>query len=304
MACDYPLTAWKAFDKGLGKPVVVFQRSKASNPDNPMTLPCGRCTGCRLEYSRQWAVRAMHEASLYENNCFVTLTYEDDRLPKDGSVSIREHQLFLKRLRKEFYRPGRSEDDPGIRFLGCGEYGDRFLRPHYHYCLFNHDFPDKYHWRTERGQRLYRSPSLEKVWPYGHAEVGSVTFESAAYVARYAMKKITGDMAREHYLQPHPVTGHLHQVQPEFMKMSLRPGLGYGWFQKFRDDIYPSGFIVVNGHKATIPRFYDLKLKEEELHKLKIQRRLAGAKRKEERSPERRKARATVRQSRMSLIKR
>lgn len=218
--------------------------------DQPVDLSCGKCIGCLLERSRQWAVRCVHEASLYDSNCFITLTYDEEHLPKGWSLDKEAFQKFMKRLRKRF--------GSGPRYFMCGEYGENFGRPHYHACLFNHDFPDKYHWRTsERGDRIYRSPILEALWPFGLSEIGEVTFESAAYVARYVMKKVTGDAAAEHYKRVDPRTGELFDIVPEFTTMSRRPGIGRPWLDKFMSDVYPSDFVVVRGVKMKPPKYYD-----------------------------------------------
>lgn len=253
--------------------------------------------GCRLDKAGEWADRAAHEASLYPFNCIVTLTYEDKHLPEDGSIR--------KIVLSKFVRSVRDANPHTIRFMGCGEYGDQFLRPHYHVVLFNHTFPNREHWSTgPTGAKQYKSPELTKRWEHGLATFSDFTREGAAYVARYVTKKIKGDAALDHYVQPHPVTGHLHRVEPEFLLCSNRPGIGYWWLVKYYDDVYPSGHIIRNGAPAPLPRYYDKKLKEEHLHKLKIERRLAGAKRKEDRTPEKRKARRLIREARMSLIKR
>lgn len=213
--------------------------------DLPVTLPCGQCIGCRLEHARQWAVRCMHEASMHERNCFITLTYRDECLPADRSVSVRELQLFFKRLRKAY-------SAERLRYYACGEYGAALGRPHYHACVFGFDFPDKYIWQVEDNYVLYRSPSLEKCWPFGFSTVGDVSFESAGYVARYCLKKVTGKGAAEHYQWA--------DVAPEFSLMSRRPGLGRGWFERFKSDVYPKDFFTVNGRKNKPPRYYDMLL--------------------------------------------
>ena len=141
-----------------------------------MDIPCGQCIGCRIERSRQWAIRCYHEASLHAENSFVTLTYNDTNLPANNCVSVRELQLFMKRLRKRF--------GAGIRFYGCGEYGDLTGRPHYHICLFNFSPPDLTLYKITNDQRLYSSKSLDTIWGKGYTLTGDVTFQSAAYVAR------------------------------------------------------------------------------------------------------------------------
>lgn len=249
MPCFSPLKGWRSSERTkLGKRKIVFVPRDALL-DMPVAVPCGQCVGCRLERSRQWAVRCLHESSLYERNCFITLTYSDENLPSDLSLNVREFQLFMKRLRNRF--------GDGIRFFHCGEYGENFGRPHYHACLFNFEPTDKVLWSIRDNVRLYTSESLSEVWGKGFVTVGDVTFESAAYVARYVMKKITGKNAPDHYTSVNPLTGQAVTRAPEYTTMSRRPGIGKGWYDKFFDDIYPSDFVVVNGVKCRVPRFYD-----------------------------------------------
>jgi hypothetical protein len=253
MPCYKPLTAWYSKDRNpSGKRSLVFTPNKALESDDPLEIACGQCIGCRLERSRQWAVRCLHESSLYEDNCFITLTFAPEHLEaRDNpwSLDVRDFQLFMKRLRKRF--------GSNIRFFHCGEYGEKYGRPHYHACLFNFDFPDKTLWKIENDFRLYRSEILEELWPYGHSSIGSVTFESAAYVARYIMKKITGEQAEEHYKYVCKDTGEIFDLKPEYTTMSRRPGIGKQWFDKFSSDVYPDDFVVVNGKKVRPPKYYD-----------------------------------------------
>lgn len=223
-----------------------------------LKVACGRCVGCRLERSRQWAIRCMHEASLYERNCFLTLTYDDANLPDGGTLVRRDLQLFLKRMRKHvFSRTGRR-----FRFFGCGEYGDRTNRPHYHLLVFDFDFSDKKFWRrTPSGHQLFRSKALEGIWTAGASEIGSVTFDSAGYVARYCVKKIVGDRAGEHYARL-DAEGRWYSVLPEFGACSNRPGVGQPWLDRFKADVYPDDFVLVNGRKMRPPKFYDRKIAE------------------------------------------
>lgn len=215
-----------------------------------VTVPCGQCVGCRLERSRQWAIRCLHESQLYEFNCSITLTYSPFFCPSDFSVSVRHFQLFMKRLRKASLFK--------IRFFHCGEYGRTVVdsetgevslgRPHYHAILFNCDFIDKVRaGSSPGGLPLYQSDTLDEIWGMGRARIGDVTFESCAYVARYILKKLgnDGDFKR------------LDGRAPEYVTMSRRPGIGAGWFDKFRDDVFPSEEVVVRGRKCRPPRFYD-----------------------------------------------
>lgn len=216
-----------------------------------VTLPCGRCIGCQMSKTQDWATRIMHESQLHEASSFVTLTYSDDHLPDDYSVKTRHLQLFMKRLRK-WLEPKRC------RYFACAEYGDKNLRPHYHLILFGVHFEDRVIWRRNKsGFYGYRSPTLEFLWGMGHAEIGDVTIQTAGYVARYAMKKITGDPAPIHYTRIHPVTGLVWQVRPEFAVMSTKPGIGHDWYQKYSREVFPADFVVVNGAKRPIPKYYN-----------------------------------------------
>lgn len=190
----------------------------------------------------------MHDVSL-----FVTLTFSDDCLPSDLSVNVRDLQLFMKRLRKKY--------GSNIRFFASGEYGDKLLRPHYHLILFGIDFDDRVPWRkTSSGHVVYRSAKLEALWPFGHCEIGAVTRQSAGYVARYCLKKVNGERAAEVYRRVDAATGETWQVRPEFIVMSRRPGIGGAWFSEFRGDAFPSDYVVVDGLKRSVPRYYKNKL--------------------------------------------
>lgn len=240
MPCYHPIIGYRSRsgrDPLTGTWPIVFNINEGYI-DKEIKLPCGRCIGCRLERSRQWAIRCVHEAKLHEENCFITLTF--NRENECESLEKTDFQKFMKRLRKKY--------GDGIRFFHCGEYGEKFRRPHHHACLFNHDFDDKELWQKRNGVELYRSKQLEELWPYGYCTVGDVTFESAAYVARYVVKKITGEKSKEHY------DGRL----PEYITMSRRPGIGKGFVEKFQSDIYPRDSMVVrDGIVCKPPRYYD-----------------------------------------------
>jgi len=262
----YPLHAVKAKNKDTSKLQIVLKVQQSTRAID-IDLPCGICIGCRLERSRQWAVRCMHEASLYDNNCFLTLTYNDQYLPKNGSLVKSDYQDFMKRLRKKYGNV--------IRYYHCGEYGEKLQRPHYHSILFNHDFQDKKLFKKSGDFPLYTSESLDKLWPFGHSLIGSVTFESANYVAGYVLKKITGEKAEAHY----------GNRIPEYTTMSRGSskigtgGIGKGWYDKYKSDIYPHDRVIVRGHPSRPPRYYDNLLSVEEpglMERLKIKRSLNG----------------------------
>lgn len=243
MPCYHPLKAIRS-SSGV---TVLNGDAKLFN----LQLPCGQCIGCRLERSRQWAVRCMHEASQHEHNCFITLTYDDEHLPHDGSLNHRHFQLFMKRLRKHF-----SNID--IRYYMCGEYGGKLGRPHFHAILFGCNFADYRIWfKSDAGSSLYRSQTLESLWTYGFSSIGAVTFESAAYVARYVMKKVTGHNVDSHYSSVSTVTGEVFQRVPEYNRMSLKPGIGAKWFARYRTDVFPHDRVIVDGTPTKPPRYYD-----------------------------------------------
>ena len=200
---------------------------------------------------------------------YITLTYNNEHLPSDQSLQYPDFQKFMKRLRKRFSGIDRSanpdsKDQYPIRFYMCGEYGETFGRPHYHACLFNFDFPDKELFRrSPSGSLVYRSKALEELWPFGFSSIGEVNFNSAAYVARYIMKKVTGHRASDYYRSVDPDTGEIINRVPEFNKMSLKPGIGSDWLQKFKTDVYPHDYLIVNGKKVKPPRYYDSKFSAE-----------------------------------------
>jgi len=143
----------------------------------------------------------------------------------------------------------------------CGEYGEAFSRPHFHACLFGVDFADKVEFSCARNIRAYVSPLLSKLWPLGFSLIGDVNFQSAAYCARYVMGKVTGHASRAHYLVTDVDSGEVVSRVPEFSHMSLKPGIGSKWLDKYHSDVYPDGLVVMNGVKCRPPKYYDRKLK-------------------------------------------
>lgn len=225
-----------------------------------LELGCGRCVGCRLTRASSWSVRCQHEAQLFARNSFVTLTYDDDHVPQYGSLEYADVQKFFKRLRKRErgFEPSPSGRYP-IRFFMAGEYGEQSYRPHYHLLLFNFEFQDKQSW----GENTFRSPSLEALWPFGSSLLGSVTPASAAYVARYALKKVYGRQASaKFYTWTDKSTGEVSECRPEFCVMSRKPGIGAWWYDRYQGDVLPNDYAVVEGHKVKVPRYYQNRFAE------------------------------------------
>lgn len=168
MKCKYP------FRKGLAE------------------LGCGKCLPCRINRQRQITIRGLLEAGQHAHSTFATLTYDEEHLPTDGSVSVRVAQLFLKLLR---YHHG------PFRYIICGEYGSRIWRPHYHAILFG----------------VRDGHCLQDAWKNGRIHISGVGPESIAYVAGYCLKGAT-DVSG--------MTWHGKSLTPEFVRWSRRPPIG------------------------------------------------------------------------------
>lgn len=207
--------------------------------DKHVEIPCGKCIGCRLEKSRQWAVRMMHEAQMHEKNCFLTLTYDPEHYPLDGSVNVKHWQAFAKRLRK-IKGP--------FRFYHCGEYGDEKHRAHYHAAVFGLDFAEsRKPWDKSHGHQMFVSDELNDIWQLGYVVIGNLTFESAAYVAQYITKKLNAS----------PKLSLIGIQKEPYATMSRRPGLGKKWYDEFKHDVYPSDQVIMRGHPMKPPKYYD-----------------------------------------------
>lgn len=290
MSCFDPLHAYQSLTLKTsgGRSVITFDHVEGtSTPYQRIRLPCGQCIGCRLDRSRQWAVRVCHEASGFDNNAFLTLTFSDENLNSRFSLVKSDFQNFMKRLRKEFIGleyvlpTAKSSNTHPIRYFHCGEYGEKFERPHHHACLFNFDFSDKTEWPTRKNSVLYHSETLDRIWGNGMCSIGEVNFETAAYVARYITKKVNGRDAASHYYHDcDPETGEAFYREPEYITMSRRPGIGSRWFQEFANsDVYTKDYLTIKGKKFKPPgyydRLYDLE-KPKQMAIIKQKRKLAG----------------------------
>lgn len=215
----------------------------------------------------------MHEAQMHDRNSFLTLTYNPENLPSDGSLTVRDWQLFAKRMRREL---------GPFRFFQCGEYGETTFRPHHHAAIFGLDFiEDRTPYKTtDQGHKLYVSEILEALWTHGRVYIGELTFKSAAYIARYVMKKVTGPQAKQHYAGR----------KPEFITMSRRPGIGKTWLNQFSTDVYPSDQVIVNGKPARPPKYYDQQYEGSDpgaFKQIRSARVRAGAKQQSNNTPDR-----------------
>lgn len=272
--------------------------------DKTITVPCGACIGCRIDRSRMWAIRCVHESKLHDWNCSLTLTYDDDHLPNDLSLRKIDVQKFIRSLRDKGYT---------FRYFAVGEYGDDSRRPHYHILMFGVDFHEdrKRHKKSKAGHQMYTSATVTDTWGKGHCLIGSLTYASAAYAARYVMKKQTGQsekaMQHEMYTRYDSITGEVWQVVPEFLLMSRNPGLGSGWYDKYKKDAFPSDYLIFEGKKHPVPRYYLSKLekeKEDNAKAIKLKRKDARRETKADNTPERLYVRETVKKSQLNQLSR
>jgi len=237
----------------IGKYTFKYSEAFTDLPTTP--IKCGQCSGCKLDHARQWALRIKHEASMHANNTFITLTYDNEHLPPTGTLVLDDWQKFMKRLRKKY-------SHKKLSFYHCGEYGEKQGRPHYHAIIFNHQFSDLI--PIPRKKDLHTSEILKTLWGKGHISVGSVTFESASYVASYVQKKINGPKAEainmsnglRHYERMTP-EGEVITLKKEYSTMSRNPGIAGDWLTQYHTDIYPSDFTTHKGKKHSLPGYYD-----------------------------------------------
>ena len=304
MPCFHPNTAWYlpqtrtiSWEDRFGKEIPGIR--------NSIQLPCRQCTGCRSEYSRQWAMRIVLEQSLWLNNIFITLTYNNEHLPEHNTLIKKDFQDFMKRLREPNQEFDWTPPKP-IRYYHCGEYGEKFDRPHYHAILFNTNFSDRKQLQGHKG--LTTSETLNYLWGKGHSSIGDVTFQSAAYVAGYVQKKINGKQKESHYAIIDPETGqYFGQRQQEYATMSRRPGIAGNWLAQYKDDVYPSDNIHINGIEMQPPksfdRLYEIDHKDEMLT-IKDKRMEEAEKYAHLRTPEALRQAEKTHKARMSLYKR
>lgn len=281
----YPVEGGIAFEKPPGHSGATIK------------IICGFCTGCRLDHRRDWSTRMMHEASLHSSNQFVTFTYAPDHLPKNGDLDQTHMQKFFKRLRKEF-------SPTKIRYVYAAEYGGKRSRPHYHAILFGLFLDDLiFEKNNDRGDPLYGSQTLDRIWQKGHCFVGAVTDQSCGYVASYMLKDINGDYdKRNDYTTVNVTTGELTKRKRPFARYSTTPGIGKAWFDKNHADVFPGDVCRTDPLDGDIirpvPRYYfDLIAKSDpEMHaRVKAKRRaeLDSPKNRANSTPERMTVRET-----------
>lgn len=242
--CLFPIRAWQTCDVDTGQVRVVFKRPFKADVSTEITLPCGKCVECLQYYSNEWATRCMLEASLYDKSCMITLTYKDAPF----SVSRRHIQLFIKRLRRRL-------EPLKVRYFGCGEYGKKGGRPHYHLIVFGWRPDDLERFFQRDGHWVYKSHFVADVWfgekdkatgkywwsdlscKPGFISVEDVTFQSCRYTAKYLQKLQTLSL----------------EQAPPFTCMSLKPGIG---LDAFKESWLESDSIYLGGRTYSVPRYF------------------------------------------------
>jgi hypothetical protein len=245
MPCYFPRPG-KANPAQNGKWVSL---DKAPHHWEDLTISCNQCLGCRLRRGLEWTTRNTAESYMHDEQCFITLTYDDENLPHNRSLNYTHFQKFIRSLRDDNKRKT-------IRYFGVGEYGDNFGRPHFHALLYGHEFKDA---KKLKGTNLNTSEELSARWlNRGYVSIGEVNFETASYVSNYVQKKVLGKNKNEHYGVQwlNKTTGELHDIkytntvptpdnqdyfwkrQPEKSFMSLKPGIGMPFYDKYKHDIF------------------------------------------------------------------
>lgn len=267
MTCNCPVHGWLIRDDDGNRHFTMSVRRARRYGGESVTVPCQKCNGCKSDRRLQKAIQCWAEANTWQNNCYITLTIDDDHMPSDYGLDKKMIQNFKKRLREkycglesiiydgEIIRP--------IRTFECGEYGDEpailgspLGRPHFHIILFNFKFDDVYFWKyNDKGFPVYRSPKLEALWPCGFSIIEEFDIGVAMYVSGYVEKKRHG---HDEVFYVHPLTGEIRL--PEYSQSSTCPGMGYFYFKKYNKEMYANGndFIMPkSGQKFHLPKYFD-----------------------------------------------
>lgn len=247
MRCTSPITAWES--PSGGSP--ILSPWSGVELGREFLIGCGKCLGCQLDRSSSWATRAVHESRYFDALSFLTLSWADAHMPANPEDARHELRKFVMRVRKMF--------GPGLRFFGCMELGERFSRPHAHFCVYGEAFTEDAEpvAKSKTGNVLWRSPVLERLWTGGFSWVGEFSAESAAYVARYCVKK--ADQPSSVSLA-HPVTGEVVDWPTVYRPFyPLRPALGVRFVDEFPQDCW-SGLRARGGARIRTPRAYSKRL--------------------------------------------
>lgn len=219
--CLFPV---RAQSQDSGRPLL--------NSEGDLVLPCGACYECKSKRASEWAMRCRHEIGSHDENCFLTLTYDDENLPSE--LICKEYfQKFMKRLRKL--------TKTKLKYIVSHEYGGRTGRPHHHAIIFGWTPPSQdYLMKAPSGEPLFTSKTVDKLWPYGYHSIGEANAKTAYYIASYSLKSNSVDVNNK-------TTGEVTTVK-DTMNCSTRPAIGKEFFMQNVDQILAT--------EKYIPRYY------------------------------------------------
>ena len=274
--CLKPLDGWQHPDGG--KP--LFQKPEKHFSYNKIKVPCNYCSDCLKNRKTEWSLRMIHEASLWEQNHFITFTYETENLPDHHHLQYKDFKAFMKRLRFHL-----SKQNIKIRFIVSGEYGEQKGRPHFHAIIYNLPIHDLELVSNKNNNKLYESEFIQSLWQHGTIKIGEVNSLTCGYVAKYMTKKDLStwngvDLETGEIIAEYDDKGEITRIKP-MHRRSNRPGIGHDWAKKWYKDFIPSGFITYEGKKFPVPNYYlDVALREHPeletiIEQMKIDRMLA-----------------------------
>lgn len=247
VVCDFPLKGYRTTGR------LVFQKP-AGHSGAFVEVPCGKCIGCKLRLRSEWQIRGLCELQMQRQaglaSWFFTLTFDDQHIPADLNISLRDVQLFMMRLRKHF--------GPGIRVQYCGEYGGQTMRPHYHLTLWGLVLDDCVQiGRSRTGEATFTSAVVARLWGRGQVLIGEANSHTIGYVAGHQLKDLTGRHQPDgSYVLLEPSTGELRARTAPFRHQSLKPGIGASWFDKYHMDFFARGWLMRDGRKEFPPSYF------------------------------------------------
>lgn len=299
MACYQPLKAVQGYyadddymPDGWAQPKIIYPIDETSDgariwPDDlpkkvstykkqfditrEIALPCGWCVGCRLDNARMWSLRMMHELR-YSTNChFITLTYADKYLPDHADLKYEHLRDFFKRARHLFQgelsptsrRPTRhvvTPSSPAFRYFACGEYGDKTMRPHYHFCAYDFKIPDLRFFKQTKTGPYFISQALADCWQHGHVITCPLDWASAQYVSGYVTKKMN---VHEGVRLISPANEDEEAEYYTIQRAFQSKGLGLRWYQEHQKEVWDlDACLYSNKYLTKVPRYYFKQLQD------------------------------------------
>lgn len=206
---------------------LILRNKTTKGGSNTFTqpVPCGKCPKCVKSKIHNWQFRLDQERKRSTSALFVTLTYSDENLTySDAGPTLvkKDFQNFMKRLRK--LTPNK------LKYYAVGEYGSKTHRPHYHAIIFN----------------LHEPKLIQNAWGLGFTYSPPLSSGGISYVLKYISKP----------------RQQITDKQPEFSLMSQGMGANYMTPQvvKFHKSSPAHAYVVENGYKKSLPRYYKKKM--------------------------------------------